>query len=429
MTPDQIRIAALNEGIRLAPGQTLPPEWFGQWAQSNDVNAWQPTTPIGGIDIPPANMGDPYRWNYGPGSMSVGGTSISDFGSGASNVGFGPLPWSGANYGNPYGYGGGPSIQTPTVPYDPGYVGGNVSVGGNDIGNFTNNSWDFGGYSLPQNDPFGGVSGSGSLGSPYAYDPGAYGSVGASLYPYADPSPIPIGDQGSASVGGTDISGFGGNFDLGGSLPQNDPFGGVSGQGSLSLSDGGIDVSGNVMSGVSGDVTIGSGQQDQPIVTPDGMALPTYGNTSTSGWPVQMPGGVGTMQQPAYYYTGVGGSFNQPLTQSQANQQMSNLSITSNFAGGIAGLTGLANPIAYGGSGTGQNMSSMVGTAMDPSGWGSSFTGGLGATGAPDPGLVGGNWKTDAAYYNYFDSLPNPVLPPNYNIWSGTNTNNPQKSK
>lgn len=191
----QIR-QAINSGLN--PAQ-LPPEYFGMSGGYSPQSVGPGATHqsgIGGIDIPPANMGDPYGYTFPNPQMNQGGNDISNWMQNTPYFGY-PIPSSG-------GMGGQPTVETPTQ---------------------SGFQWDYSGFGneIPQQN-YGGAFGSNAGGFQWDYspnmsssipssfydnnwntsygsgDPSGAGFAGSGMFPYSEPSPIPFSDPSSMNL-------------------------------------------------------------------------------------------------------------------------------------------------------------------------------------------------------------------------------------
>ena len=308
ITPKQIR-EAINSGLN--PSQ-LPPEYFGMSGgytpQSVGPGA-SPSPQMGGIDIPPANMNDPYAYtpSGGPGSMGAFGTT--------PNMGFpsnfdigGYLPSSSDAYLG--------------IPGAAGNSGSISPMGGNPMGFSGGITPDW--WNLPSSDQSMWTMPDYSSG--YGYDPGAYGYMSSPAeLSYSEPSPIPFYDPVSmGSMGGpeglldpfqtppsdlfaplpTDYSSLG--------VPGSESGGiNASGEGEFPGGPGGIDASGSAeFPGTGGIDAGGSAEFPTSGVNAEGTALPSpnygYAPPPDALQPGITPGyGTGV-------FASVGGPFSSP---------------------------------------------------------------------------------------------------------------------
>jgi hypothetical protein len=228
------------------------------------------------------------------------------------------------------------------------------------------------------------------------------------LSPQQDFSAVPAGSydpnaatqQPLANVGGTDIANFGGDMSLGSNVPSSDTaFLGLPGTNVGQVADPNQTIeqwladSSHQPSSMDAGLPVDTWSQTQPPASTNpvtqpasqqapggkGMTLSFRADPATN-LPYQQPGGVGTQQNPAYYYANVPGSFNAPLTQGQAFQFSSNPSATTNWAGGVAGTAAnspMWNSPNYVGLGSVTLPDGSVvtrGTAMDAQGGGGGGT-------------------------------------------------------
>lgn len=298
LTQAQIDFAIDN---RLNPW-TLPPEFFGYWSASNDVNKYgQSGSDLGGgIEFPPATGpgSDPRFDAYG--NIPAGGVTV---------------------------YGGGPTVEIPTD------TGGGPTV------------------EIPT-DPFGGSYAGGDPG----YDPFSGAMAGGGYY--VDPFTGAVID---ASTG----------------QPISSAFAGASAAGDA----------GTALGGGAGQPGLGPGEPVYP-------SAPFTGGIwgGSAGWQTYTPYTGGYQSGSTYSFDPYGSAIGTAPT-------------FANLGGGQV------NP--------------KIGMGNSPDQWGST-TSPVGKQQATEPGLWGGNWKRDDAYYsnpaNFVSQVP---LGFQFNLDTGT----PQKSK
>jgi hypothetical protein len=218
VSPAQIR-EAINSGLNPL---SLPPEYFGLSGGFTAPPAGGGAPPgLGGIDIPPATMGDPYS----PGSFS------GSVAGGSAGTGLPVSASGGASVGDPFGGAGAGGSVLPTASLIGFPI---VDMSGGSTGAFgttTNfgfpSAFDLG--SLPSaTNSYLGVPGSYS--PSFTPDPSGAGFAGSGSLPYSEPSPIPFSDTGSPSVGGSmSLGGYGPNDAIDPNLTQPGASSGVFG--------------------------------------------------------------------------------------------------------------------------------------------------------------------------------------------------------
>lgn len=385
---------AINSGLN--PSQ-LPPEYFGMtsgWTPSPVSTQSYQSNQIGGIDIPPASMGDPYASSaYGtpndPGSMNTGGSDISSFGLGNTGM-YGGLPSSA-------GIGGQPTVQIFTDPFA-GIQGG---------GSYGTPLGSFGGYGTVPNFGFptdfnleSSPSATNSyLGVPGYYSPGLQtdpsgaGMAGSGSLPYTDPTPIPYDDTYSMGTSGSDIAGFGGSMDITGGqtlgyVPQPGYNYYDAGNGTQYVYDSDwnyLYTSNSPFSGVTGSGTMGTAVNADGTATPQSPAVPAsgpmspydpsypYGGAAAPG--TGSTGGFGVGAGAAYGVTPAGFSTGYTPFGGGGSLYGSMGTVGPQFSPG--GLGGGVGGIGGGGAFT----TSYMHGGVDPTSFGNSAPGGIGLEG------------------------------------------------
>lgn len=214
VSPAQIR-EAINSGLN--PAQ-LPPEYFGMtsgWTPQSVGPGAPSSQELGGIDIPPADMNDPYGYPFmGSSATASAGAGYPAQASGWASVGD---PFSSAQASGSYG-----ALPTASLARFPivdfsnqgsSSVGGNMTFGG--YGGIQPTGLDLYGAPidygyLPSSNQYGWSPV--DYGTPSSFDSSSYGaySTGSGALPYSEPSPIPFTDPSSPSVGGDmSLGGYG----------------------------------------------------------------------------------------------------------------------------------------------------------------------------------------------------------------------------